>query len=238
MAGRTAREPRPAPPAATTVHPVPAQAPVPARPTARRAGRVLKWTVSIVLLSAIGYGSWHFADQLGKGGSQALGTTGIAGSPSASATTAAQTPVAISDVTSFNPYGTGPMHPELLALTHDNDPNTFWQTEGYYDNLDTIGHGTGLLVDLGSAKSVATVIVQFGGGTTKAELRVPTSAGDTAPTQLSDFGDPLAQSTGTAAEFRPAAAVRTRYLLIWLTSLPKDGGNKFRGQVAEIKVTG
>ncbi len=239
VAGRTAREPRPAPrpaPAPTAVRPLPAP-PRPARTAGRGIRKVLKWTVAAVLLAAIGYGSWHLAGQLGHGDSQALGAGGLGTSSSAAPSSAAVTPLPIADVTSFNPFGTGPMHTELLPLTHDNDPNTSWTTDGYFSDLDTLGHGTGLLVDLGSTKSVSEVSVLFGGAT-KAELRVPTATGGPVPTQLSDFGNAIAQSNAAAADFRPDTAVRSRYLLIWLTGLPKDGTGRWRGQVAEIKVAG
>ncbi|MDH6134606.1 hypothetical protein P3T37_004010 [Kitasatospora sp. MAA4] len=242
VAGRTSREPRP-----PLAQPAPAPAPVhqerfPARPAPRRrARRLLKWTLSVTLLAAIGYGSWHLASQLGNSGGsekQALGVSGVAGSPSPSVSAAPPKPVTIAGVTSFNPLGDGPMHADQLPLTYDNNPATFWQTQGYLQNLTTIGHGTGLLVDLGATTSVSSVQVQFAGGDTTAELRVPTGSGATAPTQLSDFGNAIASSTGSTADFRPPAPVRTRYLLIWLTSLPNDGAGTYRGEVAEIKVAG
>ncbi|MDH6111876.1 hypothetical protein P3T36_002190 [Kitasatospora sp. MAP12-15] len=257
VAARTSREPRPAVtrpnparPAAgqhtTALHtagwPAPVRLEPGATPSARRRGskRMLKWTVSVVLLAAIGYGSWHLASQLGGGQKQALGVTGIAGSPTPSAVSpAAPTkPLTIAGVTSFNPMGSGPMHPDQLPFTYDNNPSTAWHTETYRDNLPTLGHGTGLLVDLGSVASVSEVSVQFAGGDTTAELRVPSGTAATAPTQFTDFGAALATSTGATADFRPSAPVHTRYLLIWLTSLPNDGAGGYQGQVAEIKVAG
>ncbi|WP_051966828.1 protein kinase family protein [Kitasatospora mediocidica] len=247
VAGRTSREPREPHPAVERPAPAPAtmhQERIPARPAPRRrAKRLLKWTLSVTLLAAIGYGSWHLASQLGNGGSgssekQALGVTGVAGSPSPATSMAPLKPVTIAGVTSFNPLGDGPMHTDQLPLTYDNNPSTSWQTEGYLQNLTTIGHGTGLLVDLGSTTSVGEVSVQFAGGDTTAELRVPSGSGATAPSQFTDFGDPVATSTGSTADFRPTTPVHTRYLLIWLTSLPNDGAGTYRGKVAEIKVAG
>lgn len=219
----------------------PAVQPPPAAPARRRgAKRLLKWTASVVLLAAIGYGSWHLASQLGHGQKQALGVSGIADSPTPSAGSPAAPPkqLTIAGVTSFNPMGTGPMHTDQLAFAYDNNPSTVWHTETYRDNLPTLQRGTGLLVDLGAATSVSGVSVQFAGGDTTAELRVPSSTSGTAPTQLSDFGDPVASSTGSTADFRPTSPVHTRYLLIWLTSLPNDGAGGYQGQVAEVKVTG
>ncbi|MFE0459919.1 serine/threonine protein kinase [Kitasatospora sp. NPDC058965] len=236
---------RPAPPARPgPQHHAPTRpsVPLPPHPPRRRgrrhlAKRVVQWTVSLALLGAIGYGSWELAGRLGTSGEPtALGASG-AGLPPSSTAPVRPTPLVIADVTSFNPFGDHPMHTELLANTHDNDPNTSWQTDGYFDDLPTIGHGTGLLVDLGSARPVSSVTVQFA-GTTSAELRVPNAAGGGTPTKLDDFGQPVARGTGTEVQFQPGSAVTSRYLLIWLTSLPKDGSGRYRGQVAEIKVTG
>ncbi len=37
------------------------------------------------------------------------------------------------------------------------------------------------------------------------------------------------------AELKPAQATETQYVLVWLTSLPKDGGG-YRGEIAEVTV--
>ncbi|MGC0312250.1 serine/threonine protein kinase [Kitasatospora acidiphila] len=227
---------RPGPTAAPS-HPAP-------RPAARRGKRVLKWAVSLVALGAIGYGSWQLAGTLGATGSgpTTLGST-VTGQPPSNGPTSAPpvAPLTISNVTSFNPDGTDPttqIHPSQLPETHDGDPTTAWTTEGYLDDLPTLRHGVGLLVDLGAVKSVSSVEVQFLGGATGVQLQVPTGTPSTAPTRHEDFAAPLAATTATDAKFPLAGPVHTRYLLIWLTSLPKDGDGSYRGQVAEIKVAG
>ncbi|MGF1427939.1 protein kinase family protein [Kitasatospora sp. LaBMicrA B282] len=205
----------------------------------RRAVRVLKWTVSVVLLAAIGYGSWQVAGQLGAGSDKQVVGGGTASTSAAASTSPAPgpTPLPIRTIQSFNPFGSGPMHTNLLSQINSGAPGAAWSTDGYYQDLSTIGHGTGLLVDLGSAQPVGSVAVQFIGGTT-AELHVPSAAGDTAPTQFSDFGAPVANGNGESVQFALGSPVTTRFLLIWLTSLPKDGSGSYRGQVSSIKVTG
>ncbi|MFI9270012.1 protein kinase family protein [Kitasatospora sp. NPDC052896] len=245
VAGRVGREPRPVQPA--PAHPAPPAGPrSAARANRGRGRRLLTWTVSAVLLAAIGYGSWELVGRLGDTGSpgtqhQALGPSGAAsapGRPSAGSGTAAPVQLQIANVTSFNPYGDPNVHADQLHNTYDGNPNTVWTTEGYYDDLPRLGHGTGLLVDLGSAKPVSSVTVQFAGGSTTAELRVPNATGGAMPTAFGDFGNPVAQGSGTTVNFQPSSPVNSRYLLIWLTSLPKDVDGSYRGQVAEITVTG
>jgi len=43
---------------------------------------------------------------------------------------------------------------------------------------------------------------------------------------------------GTTALFRLQQPAPTRYLLVWLTSLPPEGADTYRGRVAEVKVYG
>jgi putative peptidoglycan lipid II flippase len=46
-----------------------------------------------------------------------------------------------------------------------------------------------------------------------------------------------ADNAGSTAALKPAAPVKTRYVLVWLTSLPKESdGNGYRGEIAEVTV--
>ncbi|MFE4603193.1 protein kinase family protein [Kitasatospora indigofera] len=217
--------------------------PYPARPRRRRLRRVLKATAWTVALAAVGFSSWQLVGQL-RGGHHTADTAGPAvtqtdgahpqiGAPVSAAP--AGTPVTIADVKSFNPLGDSPESVPRLPLTHDGNPDTTWTTLDYRNPLQMIKEGTGLLVDLGSPQQVGSVSVQFV-GSTKAELRVPATQSAAAPGKPGDYRV-IAQSTGAQAELKPDTPVTTRYLLIWMTDLPKDGG-VWHGQVAEIKVTG
>ncbi|MFC9328344.1 protein kinase family protein [Kitasatospora sp. NPDC057015] len=217
--------------------------PYPQRPRRRRLRRVLKATAWTVALAAVGFSSWQLVGQLRDSGR-------TPGHPDAAVTlpeTAhpqvgtpvpgppAGTPVEIADVKSFNPLGDSPESVPRLPLTHDGNPDTTWTTLDYKNPLQMIKEGTGLLVDLGSPQQVGSVNVQFV-GSTKVELRVPTNQSATAPGRPGDYRV-VAQSTGAQADLKPEAPLTTRYLLIWMTDLPKDGG-VWHGQVSEIKVTG
>ncbi|WP_329496473.1 protein kinase family protein [Kitasatospora herbaricolor] len=217
--------------------------PYPTRPRRRRLRRVLKATAWTVALAAVGFSSWQLVGQL-RGSNHTTDTAGPtvtrtdAAHPQIGApvnTAPAGTPVTIADVKSFNPLGDSPESVPRLPLTHDGNPDTTWTTLDYRNPLQMIKEGTGLLVDLGSPQQVGSVSVQFV-GSTRVELRVPTTQSATAPGKPGDYRA-IAQSTGAQADLRPEAPVTTRYLLIWMTDLPKDGG-VWHGQVSEIKVTG
>ena len=82
--------------------------------------------------------------------------------------------------------------------------------------------------------------MQLAGEGTSVEVRVPKAKADTAPTKSVDQWTRLVgkdDTTGTVTLGLPEPG-STRYLLIYLTSLPPVGNNYFRGEIAEITVTG
>ncbi|MEV7774743.1 protein kinase family protein [Kitasatospora sp. NPDC086791] len=225
--------------------------PVSSRPasthrTRRRLRRVAKATAWTVALGAIGVASWQFVDNLRH-------NNGAVASPLPSATSAAPTtahptthtpvPIAIKEAQSYNPLGDGPEGTETIGKSIDGDPNTSWTTGWYFDQFGpkapALKSGTGLLIDLGSPQSVSTVNVQFSGGEQTAELRLPTPAAAANPMQARPDGfTVVGKKSGTNVEYTLDNPITTRYLLIWLTSLAKDSDSKFRGHVAEVKVSG
>ncbi|MFJ9693027.1 serine/threonine protein kinase [Kitasatospora sp. NPDC101183] len=231
----------------------PAVAPLPAtsRPTAarrtrRRLRRAVKATAWTVALGAIGVASWQFVGHLRTSGQAvAAPQTSITGTAPTPQNTAPHVPVPIQikEALSYNPQGDSPESVYLLPKVFDGDPNTSWVTKSYVDPFGPKPlpkEGTGLLIDLGTAQAVSSVNVQFGGVHT-AELRVPNAQAAANP-----MGAPptaftvLDKQTNSTIDFTTGTPTVTRYVLIWLTSLPKDtsGAGGFRGQVNEVKVFG
>ncbi|WP_407992141.1 protein kinase family protein [Kitasatospora sp. CMC57] len=215
------------------------------RPSRPRLRRLVRLTASVVALAAIGMASWQLVSHLNKhegnsvDGQQPPPTQSAPASPGS----VVGKPVTIADVLSFNPLGDGPEHASETSLAHDGDPATSWQTSGYNEDLGgAYKAGTGLLVDLGSVQRVSSVEVQLGGSGTVQLLAAPKDAPTTpAATKagLDGLGAPAAQGSGGTVELKPGQPLTTRYLLIWLTSVPKDGSDgKYRGKIAEVKVTG
>ncbi|WP_158702243.1 hypothetical protein [Kitasatospora sp. MMS16-BH015] len=206
--------------------------------------KLAKWTVSAVALAAIGLGSWQLVSYLHN--QEKTGGTGHGGTPGQSAAPLPPTPtgqpVRISAVTAYNPLGTGLEHPDTAANAADGKPDTVWTTSKYDSQLGSWKQGTGLIVDLGSVHHVSAVHVEAVGGPTTVELRATaatvTGAAPIEREDLPAYGSALAKDIGTDLNLNPAHALDTRYLLIWLTDLPKDVDGKFQGRIAEIKVTG
>lgn len=150
--------------------------------------------------------------------------------------------VAISKATDFDPDGDGEERAKDVAKTHDGDPDTSWRTMSYKRRPDLGGlkDGVGVVYDLGSPVDVSQVTVSLVGKPTSLELRVPKNDPTESPEELSGWKSvaELEDAKDGAVVLKPAAATRTRYVLVWLTSLPKEskGDNAFRGEIAEVTV--
>jgi hypothetical protein len=157
-------------------------------------------------------------------------------SPSPSATAGRTIPiVAVSD---FDPLADPPEENGQDAdLAHDGDPSTAWRTSTYYNNpkLGGLKAGVGLLLDLGEVNEVGRVGVRLVGEPTSLQLlAAPEDAA--APTGIDGLRRlDTVDGAGTDVDLRLDQPVRTRYLVVWLTSLPPyaDG---YAGQVAEVTV--
>ncbi|MFF2541185.1 protein kinase family protein [Kitasatospora sp. NPDC058063] len=238
--------PNPTRVADTTVAPLPASSrPASSRRARRRLRRVVKATAWTVALGAIGVASWQFVDSLRHTGSATASTAPSTSStaPSPQASTHNPVTLAIKDAQSYNPLGDGPEGTESIGKAIDGDLSTSWTTGWYVDQFGAkppaLKSGTGLLIDLGSAQPVSSVNVQFSGGEQSAELRLPTPAVGANPLQAKpDAFTVVGKKTGSNVEYTLDSPVTTRYLLIWLTGLTKDTDGRFRGHVAEVKVSG
>ncbi|MEL4356454.1 MULTISPECIES: protein kinase family protein [unclassified Luteococcus] len=152
--------------------------------------------------------------------------------------------VQISAVNDFDPTGdggNGEENPSQVKLAFDGNPATAWQSLVYLGDpkLGRLKPGVGLVVDLGQRQKVSGVKLTLKGSPTAVQLRVPADTGsDSAPaTSQKQWTTVASQSAaGTSTELKPDQAVETRYLLIYLTSLPKVSGNRYQAAIAEIEV--
>ncbi|MEW1901945.1 protein kinase family protein [Streptomyces sp. NPDC086147] len=209
---------------------------VPPPPLQSRTGRALKWTVSALLIAALGLGSWQIADRL-LGPKEAAPKT-----PEAPPTVVTDEkpvqpkPISIESAHDFDPLGGGSEKPQAIPKAYDGDPSTYWYTDSYYSarfgNLKT---GVGIVLDLGKAQKVSSVDLSFLGHTS-VELRTAPADAVSAPTMPSQFTT-RASTSGTDVTLKTTVPVTTRYVLIWLTELPANDGG-FRGKLTEIKILG
>lgn len=156
------------------------------------------------------------------------------GSSSAAPTAAPIAGVAASD---FDPQGSPPEeNPQQAALAVDGDPKTAWTTSRYNENLGPGGlkTGVGLLLDLGRPHEVTQVELTTIGAPTTVRIFVLGSP-PTAVDRRSSAG--RAVLSGTTGSVRLSSPTTGRYVVVWLTSLPRVAGG-FRGEIAEAVVDG
>jgi hypothetical protein len=225
--GRQAPHPR-------VTQPVPSPPP----PLQSRTGRALKWSVSALLIAALGLGSWQLADALMERGGKADDqnqTQTVDGDNDKGQKKPVSRPVSIAGGHDFDPFGRdGSEYPENVSKAYDGDPATYWQTSHYASaDFGRLKQGVGIVIDLGKVQQVGKVAVSFGGDTS-VELR---AGGDTeSEPQSFDGYTKVANGSGTTVELQPDETLKSRYLLVWLTELPLTDG-QFRGRVTDIKVT-
>ena len=145
-------------------------------------------------------------------------------------------PVAVASVNDFDPDSdTGEENGHLAPLAADGDPATAWETLTYFDPLEAQKSGVGLLVDLGDAVDVSEVELTLGGRPYDVDLLAAQEESG-APTDVDGLREVAsADDAGPKVTFSPSNPVTTRYLVVWLRSLPPvDDG--YKGLVAEIVV--
>jgi putative peptidoglycan lipid II flippase len=150
------------------------------------------------------------------------------------------TPMAISAAADFDPppAGSGDENPEDTGLAIDGDPGTAWNTLTYFDPLEVQKPGVGLFVDLGSAVAVSALNLRLVGDDSDLEIRAAPEAAAEPPSTIDDWAVvATVDQTPEAAPVSLDAPVTTRYVLVWFTRLPPEGGD-FRGGVAEVEVLG
>ncbi|MEY9870829.1 hypothetical protein ABH931_000283 [Streptacidiphilus sp. MAP12-33] len=233
----------------------PQQAPQPALPG--RSGRALKWAVSLVVLGAIALGSWGTAEALmAKNNSNNGATNNQLGQNTTGSTPGTSgdngrtlKTLSLSSATEFSPLDPTTIAGDKAPLTIDGDPKTAWITASYsgypnFGNYTTRKDGSGILVDLGSVQSVSEVKVLLPFGEQTQEILAAPAGDSSAPTDLSGFTQRISNDQllpGTSLDSGVLAQpVRTRYVLIHVTSLPADptSAGQFRGGISEIQVLG
>jgi tRNA A-37 threonylcarbamoyl transferase component Bud32 len=132
---------------------------------------------------------------------------------------------------SYNPFGTGPENRDRVENVVDNDPNTTWSTEHYYEgNLKKAGGvGLGVYVDAapgvaGRALEVRTPTPGFAAQVYVADqINLELPYGNSTPLSQRGWRGPVGSSSYVRSGERiPLATggVRHRYYLLWMITLP------------------
>ncbi len=137
-------------------------------------------------------------------------------------------------VRDFDPLGDGMENADKVRNALDGFPDTTWPTSRYKSaTFGGLKEGVGLLLDLGKVTALRSVQVGFSAPGAKVELRV----GDTPPTDAAALRTVASAGDGKqVATLRPPAGTRARFLLVWVTALPKEGDG-FRVGISELRIT-
>jgi hypothetical protein len=172
------------------------------------------------------------------------GQTGVSATPTAPTD---PTPVAIPLTASQirivdPPPGSRTELAGVEALVDDN-PGTAWSSDTYYDGLQAVKPGLGILIDLGEQRQVASVRVEMSTSGAEAVLRT----GDSDPGDSTPGDQQIHESYTAVGDFPPGgstllfsgfdADTSYQYLLVWFTALPPDGED-FRAEVLQVTVEG
>jgi putative peptidoglycan lipid II flippase len=150
----------------------------------------------------------------------------------------------IAAVRDFDPQGDDKTeNPDEVKFAYDGDLSTRWRTVQYFGNpkLGNLKRGVGLVLDLETPQPVRSVQLTLSGTGTSVQFRVPDSdpAQTTEPPMSSDklWRTVAAESNaGGSATLTAEQGVTTRYVLVYLTSLPKEGTG-YRGGIYEVEVS-
>ncbi len=143
----------------------------------------------------------------------------------------------------FDPQATPPEeNPAEVPLAYDGNLKTRWRTVQYLGTpkLGNLKRGVGLVVDLGSAQAVREVKLNLSGKGTSVEFRVPKnnpSQTQNPPMKSDSQWRTVASESkaGGTVTLTAKQSVTTRYVLVYLTSLPKEGTG-YRGGIYEVEV--
>ncbi|MFI1186687.1 serine/threonine protein kinase [Streptomyces californicus] len=220
--------------------------PPPPAPLQSRTGRVLKWTVSALLIAALGLGSWQLAEALldrTKGSDTGVTEPSEDDKNKNDKPTPPAEPLDIAAATEFTPDGTG-IKERDVGNTVDGDPGTHWVTPRYegfanFGNLPQRKQGSGIIIDLGKVRDVSGVDVSLyrRGQTTSVSAASPEA---TAPSSTAEFDQTIVKRAvaGRTLKEELDEPVRTRYILIHITELPADGTGGYRGGITDISILG
>lgn len=158
-------------------------------------------------------------------------------SPSASASPSNTTPAKLATIAGakvWDPFGDGAENSAKVPRAVDGNPKTAWQTTVYDKPIGETQAGVGIVVDLGATASVSSVSVSFG------------TAGAAVSAYVTNDGTPkLKQSlllgsvsgAGTEATLSGARPLAGRYVVVWLTDLPKSADGGYQASIYEVTVT-
>jgi hypothetical protein len=154
--------------------------------------------------------------------------------PGAQATTpaAGATGPRIAAIRAIDPEGDNDEDTKRSPRAVDGDPDTTWRSQAYRSAaFGGLKDGVGLALRLEQPAVLHGVQLEVEGKGGHVEVRVGPSADVTASKVVASQ-----DLSGGGTTLTVTGAAPAQYVILWFTSLPKDGG-KFRIEVSEVRLT-
>jgi serine/threonine protein kinase len=129
----------------------------------------------------------------------------------------AGSPVSLTGVGAYDPYGDGSEHDSEAPKATDGNLATYWYTETYHDAPSLGKPGVGLVLDAHAPTQVSRIILRTDTPGFAAQIRATNILGG-ASQQVSDR---RVVSARTTFDVRASGGPK-RYYIIWITRLPQD----------------
>jgi hypothetical protein len=196
-------------------------------------GIVVLLVVVAIVFAAIGLRGIGGSSKPDKSATNAA-TQGSSKSASASHSASSKPPSTkpVLPITRITSYGVGGGENSGLAIkATDDDPNSYWNTMQYRSaDFGGRGNGSGLLVNLGSVKSVGSLKITTTGGPSTIKIFV------------SDYMQPVSTRqpettlTGSGTQTAQLDGARAKYITIWVTKLSQQSDGSYQERINDIKV--
>ncbi|WP_369260609.1 protein kinase family protein [Streptomyces sp. R35] len=222
--------------------------PTPPPPLQSRTGKALKWAVSALLIAALGLGSWQLADALmdqDNKSDDTKQTQTTDGNDKNSDKTEPVKQLKIQNAQEYVASGEA-QAAEDVGKTYDGDSSTYWRTKKYNagPTLAPYKPGVGIVYDLGSAQeiSAASIGLRYPGDHTTIHLYATDSLSpSTSVDGMKEIGS--VTTSGTTAKVKGKKSVKTQYVLLWITDVPKapaDGYSSagYKQAITDVKFSG
>jgi serine/threonine protein kinase len=217
------------------------------RPPRRRPVRVRPLVAAVIGLVLVAGGLVGWALSRGPshpGSPQASGRTSSSSSSSSPSSAGASNVLTPASANSFDPFGGANGENEDDAkYAIDGNPSTAWHTDFYYNypNFGNLKTGTGLILDMGRPVRLSQVVVQFGTiCCTHVEIEIGNNATPVQST-LSSFTEVQSSVAAVGSTtFNVTSKATGRYVLIWITYLPRLAGssNEYEALIYNVVVHG
>ncbi len=222
--------------------------PTPLPPLQSRTGKALKWAVSVLLIAALGLGSWQLAEALMERGEpdDSNKTQTTEDNHKGGDKTEPVKPISIEGAQEYIAKGDA-QAPEDVAKTFDGDGTSYWRTKSFVDGPEmnpAYKPGVGIVYDLGSDREVsaASIGLRYGGDHTTITLYATDSmSSSTSLSSMQKLG--TVTTSGTTAKVATDKTVKSQYLMVWLTALPKAPADHYsqagyKQAITDVKFTG